>query len=50
LKKRYPTAYVVRLRDLMSDSLQKINQLLTGSIWKKVTSAFSGFAVEHDFP
>ncbi len=47
LKKRYPTAYVVRLRDLMSDSLQKINQLLTREHLEEVTSAFSGFAVEH---
>lgn len=47
LKKHYPTAYVVRLRDLMSDSLQKINQLLTREHLEEVTSAFSGFAVEH---
>ncbi|MFA6623401.1 MAG: DUF3536 domain-containing protein [Fibrobacteraceae bacterium] len=47
LKTKFPDAYLVRMRDLMSDSLQKINQLLTREHLEEVTASFNGFAVEH---
>lgn len=47
LKEKFPTAYVIRLRHLMSDSLRHINQLLTRSRLEEVTHAFAGFAVSH---
>lgn len=46
LKKQYPTCYVVRLRDLMSDSLKVINQLSTRKNMAKITDYFSNFAVQ----
>ena len=45
LKHLYPTAYVVRMRDLMSDSLQRINQLETQKSLLDVTQQFSEFAM-----
>lgn len=47
LKELFPTAYVIRLRHLMSDSLRHINQLLTKSRLEEVTHAFDGFALSH---
>lgn len=47
LKNLFPTAYVVRMRHLISDSLRHINQLLTRSRLEEVTKAFNGFALSH---
>ena len=47
LQMQFPTAYIVRMRNLMSDSLRHINQLLTNSRLEKVTQAFDGFAIQH---
>ncbi|MCK9182749.1 MAG: DUF3536 domain-containing protein [Fibrobacteraceae bacterium] len=47
LQKQFPTAYVVRLRHLMSDSLKHINQLLTKARLEEVTQAFNSFALAH---
>ena len=47
LHEQFPTAYIVRMRNLMSDSLRHINQLLTKSRLVEVTHAFDGFALEH---
>ena len=47
LKELFPTAYVIRLRHLMSDSLRHVNRLLTKSRLENVTHAFDGFALSH---
>ncbi len=47
LHQMYPTAYVVRMRDLMSDSLKRINMLLTQSHLTNITKSFSSFALNH---
>lgn len=45
LKSLYPTAYVVRLRDLMSDSLKRINELSTQKYLAEITETFSEVAL-----
>ncbi|MDR1759972.1 MAG: DUF3536 domain-containing protein [Fibrobacter sp.] len=45
IKALYPTAFVFRLRDLMSDSIKKINILSTAKHLKKVTDSFANFAL-----
>jgi hypothetical protein len=45
LQHQFPTAYVVQMRHLMSDSLKRINQLETKRSLKDITEAFSDFAV-----
>lgn len=47
LQNQFPTAYVIRMRHMMSDSLRHINQLLTKSRLENVTKAFDGFALSH---
>ena len=47
LRNMFPTAYVVRMRDLMSDSLKRINQLSTQKHLTNITEAFSSFALNH---
>lgn len=47
LQRLFPTAYVVKMRHLMSDSLRLINQLLTKSRLEEVTRTFNGFATSH---
>ena len=47
LQTLYPTAYVVRMRDLMSDSLKRINQLTTQMHLTEITESFSSFALNH---
>ena len=47
LRRLFPTAYVVRMRDLMSDSLQCINKLSTQKHLTKLTESFSHFALNH---
>jgi hypothetical protein len=46
LQHQFPTAYVVQMRHLMSDSLKRINQLETKRSLKDITEAFSEFAVQ----
>ena len=46
LQHQFPTAYVVQMRHLMSDSLKRINQLETKRSLKDITEAFSDFAVQ----
>jgi hypothetical protein len=43
----YPTAYVVRMSNLASDSLKRINQLSTQKHLESITKSFSGFALNH---
>jgi hypothetical protein len=50
LKAAFPEAYVVRMRDLMSDSLKRINQLSTQRHLTEVTKTFSKFALDHGIP
>ena len=50
LKKAFPAAYVVRMRDFMSDSLKRINQLSTQRHLTEVTKTFSKFALDHGIP
>ncbi|SHI95894.1 DUF3536 domain-containing protein [Fibrobacter sp. UWP2] len=47
LKRLFPTAYVVRMRDLMSDSLKRINTLSTQKHLTNLTESFSNFALNH---
>ena len=47
LRHMFPTAYVVRMRDLMSDSLQCINKLCTQKHLAKLTESYSSFALNH---
>ncbi|MCQ2055131.1 MAG: DUF3536 domain-containing protein [Fibrobacter sp.] len=47
LKNQFPTAYVVRMRDLMSDSLQRINKISTQKHLEKLTESYSNFALTH---
>jgi len=47
LHKLYPTAYVVRMSNLASDSLKRINQLSTQKHLENITKSFSGFALNH---
>lgn len=47
LKKMFPSAYVVRMRDLMSDSLKRINRLSTQKHLSNLTESFSSFAMNH---
>ncbi|MCQ2105521.1 MAG: DUF3536 domain-containing protein [Fibrobacter sp.] len=47
LQSEYPTAYVVRMRDLMSDSLRRINQITTRKDLTSITKSFSSFALSH---
>ena len=47
LRRMFPTAYVVRMRDLMSDSLKRINQLSTQKHLTNITESFSSFALNH---
>ena len=41
----HATSYVVRLRELLPDSLQRINQLASRKNLKKLTDEFQGFAL-----
>ena len=43
----YPTAYVVRMSNLASDSLKRINQLSTQKHLANITKSFSGFALNN---
>ncbi|MCF0223359.1 MAG: DUF3536 domain-containing protein [Fibrobacter sp.] len=45
LKHMYPTAYVMRMKDLLLDSLQRINQLETRKNLLALTQQFSEFAL-----
>jgi hypothetical protein len=47
LRNLFPTAYVVRMRDLMSDSLQRINKRSTQKHLASLTESFSSFALNH---
>ena len=47
LHSEYPTAYVVRMKDLMSDSLKRINQLSTRKDLSSITETFSNIAATH---
>ena len=47
LQELYPTAYVVRMRDLMSDSIKHINQISTKKYLNDLTQSFSSFALSH---
>ena len=47
LHELYPTAYVVRMSNLASDSLKRINQLSTQMHLENITKSFSGFALNH---
>lgn len=47
LRSMYPTAYVVRLKDLMGDSLQHINQALNKKHIEQVTASFSNFTLSN---
>lgn len=47
LQNLYPTAYVVRMRNLMSDSLKRINQISTKKYLNDLTESFSSFALSH---
>ena len=47
LHELYPTAYVVRMSNLASDSLKRINQLSTQMHLENITKLFSGFALNH---
>lgn len=47
LRKFFPAAYVVRMRDLMSDSLKRINRLSTQKHLTNITQSFSSFALDH---
>jgi alpha-amylase/alpha-mannosidase (GH57 family) len=46
LKSLYPSAYVVRLKNLMSDSLKRINRLTTQKKLLEITKNFSDFALK----
>ena len=47
LQNVYPTAYVVRMRNLMSDSIKRINQISTKKYLNDLTESFSNFALSH---
>ena len=47
LQALYPTAYVVRMRNLMSDSIKRINQISTKKYLNSLTESFSSFALSH---
>lgn len=47
LRNMFPTAYVVRMRELMSDSLKRINKISTQKHLTNITEAFSSFALNH---
>ena len=47
LQTLYPTAYVVRMRNLMSDSIKHINQISTKKYLNDITQSFSRFALSH---
>ena len=47
LRNLFPTAYVVRMRDLMSDSLKTINKRSTQKHLASLTESFSSFALNH---
>ncbi|MBR4397588.1 MAG: DUF3536 domain-containing protein, partial [Fibrobacter sp.] len=47
LEAAYPTAYVVRMRNLMSDSIKRINQISTKKYLNEITESFSNFALSH---
>ena len=47
LQAAYPTAYVVRMRNLMSDSIKRINQISTKKYLNEITESFSSFALSH---
>lgn len=47
LQNLYPIAYVVRMRNLMSDSLKHINQISTKKYLNELTALFSNFALKH---
>jgi hypothetical protein len=47
LRRLYPTAYVVRLKDLMSDSLQRLNKELNEKHIEQVTASFSNFTLSN---
>ncbi len=46
LQSEYPTAYVVRMKDLMSDSLKRINQLSTRKDLTAITESFCDIAAK----
>lgn len=43
----HSTSYVVRLRELLPDSLQRINQITTRKNLKRLTEEFQGFAARY---
>ena len=47
LQNLFPTAYVVRMRNLMSDSIKHINQISTKKYLNELTESFSNFALSH---
>ena len=47
LQKLYPTHYVVRLKDLMNDSLHRINKSLSEKHIEQITGEFSNFTLSH---
>ncbi len=47
LQELYPTSYVVRMRNLMSDSLKRINQISTRKYLTGLTESYSSFALSH---
>lgn len=47
LRRLFPTAYVVRLKDIMSDSLQRLNKEMNEKHIEQVTASFSSFALSN---
>jgi len=47
LVRLYPTSYVVRMRELMPDTLQRINQMASRKNLKRLTDEFQGFALRY---
>lgn len=47
LKKFFSSAYVVRMRNLMSDSIKRINRLSTQMHLTTITESFANFALNH---
>lgn len=47
LRHLHSTSYVVRMRELMPDSLQRINQMATRKNLKRLTDEFQGFALRY---
>lgn len=47
LRRAFPTSYVVRLKDLMNDSLKHINELLKTKHIEQLTSSFHNFVLSN---